>query len=311
MFKVTYIAEHQSPVTVLHDPQHTLLQTSLQHQLAHYHLCGGQGRCTTCRVRVLEGEAVLAKRNLVEQYVANLKKWPDSLRLACQTYIQGDVVLKRLIVDEISEGEILSNNETRTSTGFECEVAVMFCDIVGFTQFAASHLPYDVVHLLNRYYREMGDIILQHGGHIDKYMGDGMLVLFGLNDEQQHAETICHTAVQAARDMLAQLIPLNQYIQPFFDHEFQMRIGVHFGSVIVGNIGHPQHRQLTVLGDTVNIASRIETANKQYQTDLLVSAEVVQHLSAQWSVQHIATTQLRGQYREHSLYQVSPATLIS
>ncbi len=309
MFKVTYVADHQPPITILHDPQHTLLQTSLNHQLAHYHLCGGRGRCTTCRVRVIEGETALAERNLVEQYVADLKKWPATLRLACQTHIHGDVVLKRLVVDEGSETGTLNNNEARISAGFERELAVMFCDIVGFTQFAACHLPYDVVHLLNRYYRDMGDIILQYGGHIDKYMGDGMLVLFGLEEQDSNAETICHTAVQAAQGMLAQLDSLNQYIRPLFDHAFNMRIGIHFGSVIVGKIGHPQHRQLTVLGDTVNIASRIEAANKEYKTTLLVSAEVAQHLPAQCSTQHIATTQLRGQYRQHDLYQVLPATV--
>ena len=147
------------------------------------------------------------------------------------------------------------------------QVAVMFVDFRSFTAGARSRSPQDVVERLDGAFAVLVEILDRHGGIVNKFLGDGFLALFGAPLE---AEDPAHRAVAAAREMLAAMERINR------DSSWPLRIGigVHFGEVVAGNIGSPRRKEYTVIGDTVNFASRLEALNKEFGSQLLISSAV-------------------------------------
>jgi adenylate cyclase len=156
--------------------------------------------------------------------------------------------------------------------GSEREIAILFADIRGFTALAEGRLPYDVVFVLNRYFSAMGRAIESAGGRVDKFIGDGVMALFGI---ESSAQTGCREALAAARLMSQRLDELNLSLQAELDRPLRIGIGIHCGPVIVGEMGYGNAAAITAIGDAVNTASRLETLTKDYDCELVVSDETV------------------------------------
>jgi adenylate cyclase len=155
-----------------------------------------------------------------------------------------------------------------TSTGGDIRhVAVMFVDFRGFTAGARSRSPQDVVDRLDGAFAILVDVLDRHGGIVNKFLGDGFLALFGA---PLAASDAAHRAVAAGREMLVAMDRINA------ESSWPLRIGIgiHFGEVVAGSIGSPRRKEYTVIGDTVNFASRLETLNKEFGSQLLISAAV-------------------------------------
>jgi adenylate cyclase len=146
-------------------------------------------------------------------------------------------------------------------------VAVMFVDFRSFTEAARSRSPQQVVDRLDGAFAVLVEILDRHGGIVNKFLGDGFLALFGAPLETPEA---AHHAVSAAREMLAAMEDINEAS----DWPLRIGIGIHVGEVVAGNIGSPRRKEYTVIGDTVNFASRLEALNKEFGSQLLVSAAV-------------------------------------
>ena len=279
--------------------EQTLLDVSLKHGIPHTHVCGGRARCSTCRV-VVDKPDHLKPRTAAEARLANRKGFDDTVRLACQAGLCGDVTVRRLVVDETDMA--LVAQETSDATGREANLAVLFSDVREFTVFSESNLPYDVIHILNRYFGPVGDAIIRHNGYIDKYMGDGIMALFGL-DRSDPVEN-CLDAVRAAIAMQGALVGVNAYLATFTDTKLRAGIGIHFGTAVVGEIGHPAKRQFTAIGDSVNTASRIESATKTTGTDLLVSDCVLANVAGHVDLGRSFDAQLKGKSSSYRLHEV-------
>jgi adenylate cyclase len=275
----------------------TLLQISLKHGVPHLHVCGGNARCSTCRVMISEGLENVLPRNQPEQRLADAKGFEPDIRLACQTHLQGSVSLRRLVHDEKDVAVVRA--EDGRSIGSERVVAILFSDIRDFTPFAEANMPYDVVHILNRYFLVMGDAVLENGGYIDKYIGDGMMALFGVDGGEPR--DLCLGAVRAGLQMLENLATLNHYLKEHFGVEFRIRIGIHFGDVVVGRMGHPRNMQFTAIGDSVNMASRIESAVKGVRADLLISETVYAEIKDDVQTGVVTEAELKG---KHGLFRL-------
>ena len=219
------IEYQQEAVVEENDLSLTVLEISRKHHIPHISACGGKARCSTCRILVLEGEDNLLARNAAEQRLATLKGFEQDIRLACQTRLSGPITLRRLVLDD-QDAELADLGNSVTS-GREEVLAVLFSDIRRFTPFAESHLPYDVVHILNRYFHHMGEAVLARGGVIDKYIGDGMMALFGLDKDDP--ASACRHAVRCGLDMLASLGELNRYLARYFATTLEIGIGIHVG----------------------------------------------------------------------------------
>jgi len=156
--------------------------------------------------------------------------------------------------------------------GIEREIAVLFADIRGFTALAEGRLPYDVVFVLNRYFAAMGNAVERAGGRVDKFLGDGVMALFGV---ESGATSGCRDALLAARLMSERLAELNQSLVEELGQPLRIGIGIHVGPVIVGEMGYRNATALTAIGDAVNTASRLQEMSKDFDCELVVSADVL------------------------------------
>lgn len=254
------------------DPDVGLLETLVGAGVPVVHLCGGRARCSTCRVFVLEGLGALSERTAPEAEMAAKLDLPDVVRLACQTTLNGSVSLRRLVLDKTDErlASQLGRPELGGAVGREVDVAALFVDVVGYTKMAEDLPPYDIVHLLNRFFRQVGEVVTTNEGVIDNYMGDAVLALFGLHDEDEPALA----AVRAGFGILDAARDLSHYVERIYRMKFAVRVGIDYGEVVFGLMGASGSARETVIGDAVNVASRLESANKDVGTDMLVSEAV-------------------------------------
>jgi adenylate cyclase len=251
---------------------------------------------------ILEGLEHCEPRNEKEQLLADRLHFTSEIRLACQTTINNDVTLRRLVLDDqdLQLTDQRSAEPAPASAGEEKELAVLFADIRGFTPFAEALPPYDVVHVLNRYFHAMGKVINRNGGHIDNYMGDGLMALFGMEGSTEAALQ----AVKSGLEMHAAMELLKPYLQTIYARSFQIGVGIHYGDVVVGAIGAQSLKRVTAIGDAVNLASRIEAANKQAGTGLLISEETYREVHERIHLGKTIRVTIPGKTGEYSLYQV-------
>ena len=177
-------------------------------------------------------------------------------------------------------------------------LTVMFCDIRNFTQLSESMQPQDVRELVNRFFSRMTDVIREHRGTLDKYIGDAVMAFWGAPiDEPRHAEA----AVKAAQAMLRALAPLNAELKARGLPEISVGIGLNTGMMCVGDMGSTARRSYTVVGDAVNLASRIETLTRSYGLDVLAgegTRDAANHLA--W--QEVDRVRVKGKDRAVTLY---------
>lgn len=281
----------------------SVLQATLGHGIPHVHACGGQSKCSTCRVVVLEGLDNCLPRNAAEQQLADKLNLPAEVRLACQTSVRGNVQLRRPIVDELDLAMARRAVEAPGQRlGEEKQVAILFTDIENYTPFAEALPPYDIIHVLNRYFRLMNEVIARHHGFLIDYVGDGLLVIFGL---ERPAQAVAD-ALAAVTDMLQAVDRLNPYLQQMYGRGFRVRAGLHYGPVVVGHLGEGASRKLAAIGDNVNMASRIESANKELGTQFLVSEAVVQAAGPGLLTARSCSRTLKGKSGHHLLYEIVP-----
>lgn len=197
----------------------------------------------------------------------------------------------------------LSDVERVPGEGRSHEVSVLFADLRDFTA-RAEAMPSDaVVRLLNDFHSRMVECVFRHGGTLDKYLGDGLMAYFGAPVEQaDHAER----AVRCALDMHAALDRMNR------DHAargiagLKMGVGIHSGPVILGDIGTEARREYTVIGDTVNVASRIEQLTKVCEATILVSEETRRRVAADFGFVAVEPLAVKGKSAPLQTYRIDP-----
>jgi adenylate cyclase len=159
--------------------------------------------------------------------------------------------------------------------GEQREITVLFSDIRNFTSFSEGHPAEQVVRLLNEYFAAVVPVVESHGGVLNQYLGDGLMVLFGAPSLQDdHALR----AVNAAVEMVDRVHAMHDRWRRLGANKFRIGVGVHTGGAVIGTIGSPRRIDYTAIGDTVNTASRIESGNKELGTEILLSEKTVEAL---------------------------------
>jgi adenylate cyclase len=253
-------------------PGSTILEASRSAGIPHASVCGGRGRCSTCRVRVSEGLERLPAVSEQERKVLERVGAPPNVRLACQTRPTANVAVVPVLPPTASPRD--AQPRPGYLQGHEEEIAVLFADLRAFTRLAEHKLPYDVVFLLNRYFRAMGTAVESAGGQLDKFIGDGVMALFGVGGRPTDG---CRRALAAARRMSEGLRELNQSLANDVTEPLRIGIGIHAGPAIVGEMGHGRATSVTAVGDTVNTASRLESLTKEYACQLVISDAVARY----------------------------------
>jgi adenylate cyclase len=267
----------------------TVLEASRLLGVPHSSICGGKGRCSTCRVLVRAAADVLPAPSSEELDVLRRIGNPPNVRLACQLRPQGPVEVTPLLSAFGPAREAL--RRPNYAQGGERRIAVLFADLRDFTRITETKLPYDVVFLLNQYCKAMGESIEMAGGRVDKFIGDGVMALFGLETDAPDA---CRQALTASRLMSIRLVELNRVLAPDLDGPLRMGLGIHFGPAIVGEIGIQGMRPLTAVGDTVNTASRLESLCKLYDCELVVSEDLIACAGVDVQGAHRWEVEIRG-----------------
>jgi adenylate cyclase len=178
----------------------------------------------------------------------------------------------------------------------EQEVSIMFADIVGFTSLSEKHDPQYIAALLNDFFTEMTEIIFRNEGTLDKFIGDALMAVFGAPYPQKDHALRC---VNAALQMKDQLVNFNQSRK----EKIQIRIGINSGKVVAGDIGSPQRIEYTVLGNTVNIASRLESSIAK-PSQIVISADTHRLIQDKFQTQYLGDFELKGLEKKIKVYEV-------
>lgn len=250
----------------------SVLEASRAAGIPHLSICGGRGRCSTCRVRVTEGLERQPPASDAERATLTRIRAPDNVRLACQLRPNHNLSISPILGgDNVG---LKAQPTEQQAAGRERHIAVLFCDLRDFTLLAQKQLPFDTVFLLNRYFETIGEAVEESGGVIDKFIGDGALALFGLNNSIEEA---CAQALAATARIAKGIDVLNRNFMSELDNPLRIAMGMHAGPAIIGQIGYGKASSLTAVGDTINAASRLEGFAKEYDAQLAVSADLVRY----------------------------------
>ena len=212
--------------------------------------------------------------------------------------------MKKLFGQYVSKDvydQLVANPALARLGGQRREMTVLFSDIRGFTSVSEKGQPEDIVHILNEYFTRMVEIVFHHKGTVDKFVGDMVMALFGAPlDDPEHAEH----AVEAALDMLQELKKLNVKWTAEGRPSLDIGIGINTGPMIAGNIGSDQIMSYTVIGDAVNLGSRLESANKQYSTHIIISEATRSHLKGTYTFRPLGDVVVKGKTKPVAIFEV-------
>jgi adenylate cyclase len=249
----------------------SVLEASRFAGIPHASVCGGRGRCSTCRIRITDGLSRQPPPSASEQRVLQRVGAAPNVRLACQLKPVENISITPLVPANAHASDGYA--QPSYLAGQERTIAVLFADLRTFTGIAEQKLPYDLVFLLNSYFETVGESIASTGGTVDKFIGDGVMALFGI--EAGPAEG-CRQALAAAMRMVDQVKMLSQALAEELAEPLRIGVGIHCGPAVVGRMGYGATIHLTAIGDTVNVASRLQDLTKEFACQLVISEEVAQ-----------------------------------
>ncbi len=261
----------------------TLLEISQANAVPHAALCGGRGRCSTCRVVLEAGGDQLPPPSPAEEQTLTAVNAPPGARLACQIRPTDPLTVFRVFRNDHRR------DRAHASQGEERRLAILFLDIRGSTARTAGQFPYDVVFLLNRFFDAIVPQITGVGGQVDKYLGDGLLAVFP-GDEASSARN----AITAAKGIGAALETFNRTLAVEGAAPVRIGLGLHLGDLVIGEIGAAGNAPRTIIGDTVNAASRLESETKEMGVELLVSGPLLEAAGHDISDLPLVSLILRG-----------------
>jgi len=247
-------------------PGATVLETLRQHGIAHASVCGGRGRCTTCRILVTKGLDRLPVAKDLEAAALVRIGASAGMRLACQVHPASDISVMPLLAADASaiDGTVRGGLEGR-----ERPITVVFVDMRGSTTLGEAKLPYDVLFILNQFFHEMTKALVATNGHYSQFTGDGLMALYGLDAADPASGAA--DALRGAREMLTSLEQLNHRLRGDLREPLRIGIGIHHGEAIVGAMGPPRSQIITAIGDTVNTCARLESLTKEYECAVVLS----------------------------------------
>ncbi len=226
--------------------------------------------------------------------------------VAYQYFVEGREKrkMKKLFGQYVSKDvyeQLVANPALARLGGQRREMTVLFSDIRGFTTVSESGQPEEIVGMLNEYFTRMVDLVFAHKGTLDKFVGDMVMALFGAPlDDPHHADH----AVEAALDMIAALAVLNARWKSEGRAELDIGIGINTGPMIAGNIGSDAIMSYTVIGDAVNLGSRLESLNKQYGTRIIISDATRRQLSRSYELRPLGDVVVKGKTQPVAIFEV-------
>ena len=280
----------------------SILEAVRAARIPHASVCGGRGRCTTCRVRIGAGlENVPEPGELERQALERVRAGPG-VRLACQTRPVGDLSVSPLLPATATPAVV---HQPGGVSGREQAIVIMFIDLRDSTRFGEGRLPYDVVFILNQFFSEMWTALDATGGHYAQFSGDGLMALYGL---ESGVAAGSRQALRGAAEMARRLSRLNAGLEDELAEPLRVGIGIHCGDAIVGTMGPPSSPNLSAVGDNVNVAARLESESKSLGCTLVVSTALAGVAGIDLSAHPLHEAELRGRGGSVSVYAIDDPT---
>ncbi len=231
----------------------------------------------------------------VEAIAFNLQeKSGKFMRGAFSSYLSADLL-----------DQLIQNPDSLSLGGESKELTILFSDIRGFTSISESMDPVSLINLLNRYFTPMTNAVLDNGGMLDKYIGDAVMAFFNAPvDIKNHADAACESALE----MIEKLDILNEELALENINPIRIGIGINTAEVVVGNMGSDTRFNYTVIGDGVNLASRVEGLTKNYGVNILITEFTVQRISDKFIYREIEAVKVKGKDEAVLLYELMPNT---
>lgn len=223
--------------------------------------------------------------SLSYQYLTEERE-KKKIRIVFQHYVAPAVV-----------NEILKDFSKLKLGGEKRVLTVLFSDIREFTSFSEKNSPEDVVKSLNEYFTEMTEIIFSENGTLDKFIGDAIMVIYGAPIYfPDHAERAVRTALRMQEKI--------KELQDIFGGSLKVGIGINTGEMVVGNMGSKSRWDYTVIGDSVNLAARLESLTKEYKADIIISEYTYQQVKDKVEVKYLGRVKVKGKEEEVEIYEV-------
>jgi adenylate cyclase len=296
----TYRIHHSGGRVIAAPIGHSLLEALRDAGIPHASVCGGRARCTTCRVRVGKGARALpAPMPLEASALARIRAGAD-VRLACQLRPSSSLHVTPLVPPHAGPSDV----DARRMPGRERAVAVMFVDLRESSRLGEQRMPYDVFFILNRFFAEMSEALRETGGYYSTFNGDGLMALYGTETELARG---CRDALRGAIAIEARLAKMNLALRDDLGEPLRAGIGIHAGDAIVGTMGPPATPLLSALGDTVNVAARLEAETKRRGCALVVSAACARAAAVDLSRFPVHTVTVRGRREPVTYHAVHDA----
>jgi len=208
--------------------------------------------------------------------------------------------MARFMSKEVAD-QVLAGGAEQELGGKAQTISILFSDVRGFTTLTETLGARETVSLLNEYFTEMVDVVFQYGGVLDKYIGDAIMALFGAPFAKPEDADM---AISVANGMMASLRRLNVVRAARGEAAIDIGVGIATGEVVVGTIGSPSRMEYTAIGDSVNLASRLEGANKYYRTKVLINESTVRALKKPTPMREVDLIKVKGKHRPVAVYEV-------
>ena len=246
----------------------SVLEASRWTGIAHASVCGGRGRCSTCKVRIVEGAERLAAPNPVERLTLRRIGAPTSVRLACQLRPTTDIAVEPLVAVGRGSASGAARFDAALAGGRELQIAAMFVDLRESTRLATGRLPFDALFIFDRYIQVVTEAIRRNRGYTTSIAGDGIMSAFGVDGA---APLAARNALQAALEVWNGLEVLSGELADELPAPLRIGIGIHVGTAVVGLVRTGESQSLQFLGDTGNVAAKLEAQSKELGCTLVAS----------------------------------------
>ncbi|MBX9819802.1 adenylate/guanylate cyclase domain-containing protein [Afipia birgiae] len=286
----------------------SVLEASTRFNIPHSSVCGGRARCSTCRIRIIGDCSALPEPSNREIFVLDRvgAGGDPAIRLACQLRPRTDVSFFQIFPAHTATSSAATIKPALP--GRERYVVSMFVDMRGSTKLAEQLLPFDTVFIINRFLTAVSQAVVECGGQPNQFVGDGQLALFGLSTNPQ---TACRQAIEAASRIAIHVDALNEFLGDDVPEPLRFGIGIHGGEVIIGDIGSEEHTVFTALGDSVNVAARLQDMTKALSCEVVVSEDVLKTARLAAGDLPQIEVPIRGRVEPLVVYTVEKAGMLS
>ena len=283
----------------------TLLESIQAAGIHHSSVCGGRGRCSTCRVRIGNGLNDLPPASEQELKILSRITQSPAVRLACQLRPTKDLDVIALVEPGTRSNQVKNHREYQP--GREMDLVFLVVDLRGSARLSEERLPFDVAYILDRFFAELSIALQESNGHYAQFNGDGLLAIYGLTSGPIEG---CREALIDAEAMLARIDLLNERLKGELTGTMKIGIGIHAGEAIVGTMGPPASPIVSALGDNVNIAARLESQTKEFNVPLVISSIVAKRGGLELSRMRRHSVQVKGRNQEVDVYPINDVSCL-